>query len=164
MVVAVAIVCIVVAALTSAQRADDVALQHDRQLLTRAIVNHGEWSLLRLKNVVRSSAAVSAADIEHSAAVVQPRLRAWLEPLADHDLVLVVDSSGMIVYSQPGKQASEPELSATIISRTHAVIDFIRGRVALMPAGAIRLIGGAPSSQSRRRRRDGAAAQHPRPP
>jgi diguanylate cyclase (GGDEF)-like protein len=147
MVVAVAIVCIVVAALTSAQRADDVALQHDRELLTRAIVNHAEWSLLRLKNVVHSSAAVSAADIEHSAAVVQPRLRAWLEPLGDHDLVLLVDSSGMIVYSQTGKQASEPEMSATVISRTHAVVDFVRGRVALMPAGAIRLIGGAPSAQ-----------------
>ena len=39
-VVAVAIVCIVVAALTSAQRADDVALERERQLLIRAIDNH----------------------------------------------------------------------------------------------------------------------------
>ena len=53
-IVGVAIVCIVVAALTSARRADDVALARERQLLTRAIVNHGEWSLLRLRNVVQS--------------------------------------------------------------------------------------------------------------
>ena len=91
-VVAVAIVCIVVAALTSAQRADDVALERERQLLTRAIVNHGEWSLLRLKNVAQSSDAVSAGDINQSPAVAQPRLRTWLSPLNDHDLVLVVDS------------------------------------------------------------------------
>ena len=53
-VVAVAIVCIVVAALTSAQRADEVALERERQLLSRAIANHGEWSLLRLKSVAQS--------------------------------------------------------------------------------------------------------------
>ena len=46
-VVAVAIICIVVAALTSAQRADEVALKREEQLLTRAIANHGEWSLRR---------------------------------------------------------------------------------------------------------------------
>ena len=80
-VVAVAILCIVVAALTSAQRADDVALERERQLLSRAIVNHGEWSLLRLKSAAQSNASVSADDINQSAAVVQPRLRAWLGPL-----------------------------------------------------------------------------------
>src|ERR1044071_2670750 len=83
-VVAVAIVCIVVAALTSAQRADDVALERERQLLTRAIDNHAEWSLLRLRNTARSSASVSADDINQSPAVVQPRLRSWLGTLIDH--------------------------------------------------------------------------------
>jgi diguanylate cyclase (GGDEF)-like protein len=145
MVVGVAIVCIVVAALTSANRADDVALERERQLLTRAIVNHGEWSLLRLKNVVNSSDAVSAGDIDQSAAVVQPRLRSWLGPLADHMLAMVVNSSGAIVYSQAGRRAVEPELSAATISRAHDIIEFIRGRVPLMPAGAMRLLGGAPS-------------------
>ncbi len=59
-VVAVAILCIVVAALTSAQRADDVALERERQLFSRAVVNHGEWSLLRLKSAVQSNASVRA--------------------------------------------------------------------------------------------------------
>ena len=49
LVVAAAIICIVVAALTSAQRANDVALKRERQLLTRAIATHGEWSLIRLR-------------------------------------------------------------------------------------------------------------------
>lgn len=101
-IVAVAILCIVVAALTSAQRADDVALARERQLLSRAVVNHGEWSLLRLKSAVQSNASVRAEDINQSAAVAQPRLRAWLGALSDHDLVLVVDSSDAIAYSQPG--------------------------------------------------------------
>src|SRR5579862_354139 len=73
-VVAVAIVCIVVAALTSAQRADDVALERERQLLTRAIANHAEWTLLRLRSTARSSDAVSTDDINQLPAVAQPRL------------------------------------------------------------------------------------------
>src|SRR3954463_1889214 len=144
-VVAVAIVCIVVAALTSAQRADDVALEREQQLLIRAIVNHGEWALLRLRNTAHSSASVSAEDINDLPAVVQPRLRAWFGPLIDHDLVLVVDSKGAIVYSQPGQNSSDPELSMAAVSRAHAIVEFMRGRTALMPAGAMRLLGGAPS-------------------
>jgi diguanylate cyclase (GGDEF)-like protein len=148
-VVAVAIVCIVVAALTSAQRANDVALERERQLLIRAVVNHGEWSLLRLKNVVRSADAVSAGDIDQTPSVVQPRLRAWLSPLLDHDLVVVVDSSGRIIYSQPGQRSQDPEKSMAAISRANAVIEFMRGRVALIPDGVIRLLGGAPSMHHR---------------
>ena len=148
-VVAVAIVCIVVAALTSAQRADDVALERERQLLNRAIVNHAEWALLRLRNTAQSSAAVSAEDINQSPAVVQPRLRAWLGTLIDHALVLVVDSAGAIVYSQPGQNSSDPELSMAAMSRAHAIVEFMRGRTALMPTGAMRLLGGAPSMRHR---------------
>ena len=39
-IVAVAIVCVVVAVLSSAQRADEVALDTERQLFTRALANH----------------------------------------------------------------------------------------------------------------------------
>jgi diguanylate cyclase (GGDEF)-like protein len=148
-VVAVAIVCIVVAALTSAQRADDVALERERQLLTRAIDNHAEWTLMRLRNTARSSASVSADDINQLPAVVQPRLRSWLGTLIDHDLVLVVDSAGTMVYSQPGQHSSDPELSMAAVSRAHAIVEFMRGRTALMPAGAMRLLGGAPSMRHR---------------
>ena len=51
----------------------------------------------------------------------------------------------MIVYSQPGQSLSDPELSMAAISRVHAVVEFMRGNAALMPAGATRLVGGAPS-------------------
>ena len=73
-VVLVAIVCIVVAALTSAQRADDVALERERQLLSRAIANHGEWSLHRLQAVVQSRAALSPGEIDHLPDVTQQRM------------------------------------------------------------------------------------------
>jgi diguanylate cyclase (GGDEF)-like protein len=146
-VVAVAIVCIVVAALTSAHRADDVALDRERQLLTRAMINHGEWSLHRLKNVVQSSASVSTDDINQVAALVQQRIRAWLGTLSDHDLVVVVDSAGAIVYSQTGRSPSIPDVDSAAGPHIRSIIEFMRGRAALAPAGTMLLLGGAPSMQ-----------------
>lgn len=145
-VVAVAIVCIVVAALTSAQRADDVALERERQLLARAIVNQGEWSLVRLKNLMRTSEAVSAGDINELPSLIQMRLRAWLSPVGDHDLVLVADSSGGIVYTQPGPNLVDPERSKAALSRAHDIVESMRAPMAPMPAGVVRLLGGAPSA------------------
>ena len=56
-IVAVAIVCVVVAALSSAQRADDVALENERQLFTRALTNQGERVLRDIAAVATSEAA-----------------------------------------------------------------------------------------------------------
>jgi diguanylate cyclase (GGDEF)-like protein len=143
-VVAVAILCIVIAALTSAQRADDVALDRERQLFSRAVVNHGEWSLLRIRNIAQSHASVGADEVHQSPAGAQARLRAWLSPLGDHDLVLLIDASGEIVYAQPGQNLSE-QLVKAATWRAQSLVDFMRGRSALMPDGVMRLLGGAPS-------------------
>jgi diguanylate cyclase (GGDEF)-like protein len=76
---------------------------------------------------------------------VQQRLRTWLGPLNDHDLVLVLNSAGEIVYLQPGHPAPSPESTAAAVARAKTVIAFMRGNSALVPDGALRLLGGAPS-------------------
>ena len=53
-IVAVAIVCIVVAVLSSAQRADEVAVQHEKKLFSRALSNYGERVLREVKSVAGS--------------------------------------------------------------------------------------------------------------
>ena len=138
-VVVVAIVCIVVAALTSAQRADDVALKRERDLLTRAIVNHAEWSLRRLKTVVELSTSVAPADIERTPDVAQPRLASWLSALSDHDLVLVVNSSDEIVYMQPGQRSADLRLTKAAILRFRNLVGLLRGNQATS-GGALRLL------------------------
>ena len=103
-VVAVAIVCIIVAALTSANRADEVALENEKKLLTRAIVNHGEWSVRRLRNIIATDDSIRGLDLEGPAALTAPRLSRWLDPMRDHDLMWVVGSSDQLVYGQIGRQ------------------------------------------------------------
>ena len=56
-IVALAIVCVVVAVFGSAQRADEVALDTERQLFTRALTNHGDRVLREIEAVVTSEAA-----------------------------------------------------------------------------------------------------------
>ena len=50
-IVAVAIVCVVVAVLTSAQRADEVSLDHEQQLFKQAITTQGERVLREIESV-----------------------------------------------------------------------------------------------------------------
>jgi diguanylate cyclase (GGDEF)-like protein len=145
-VVAVAIVCIVVAALTSAQRADEVAVAREQELLTRAIANHGEWSLSRLKNVVESDVAVSPDDIEQSASLVQPRLATWLGALLDHSYVAVINSADQVVYSQLGRDRSIPPVTGAVMPALHSLIEYLRQRTPVVPNGALHLPTGARSA------------------
>ncbi|MEA2875386.1 MAG: hypothetical protein QOF14_582, partial [Hyphomicrobiales bacterium] len=50
-VVLLAIVCVIVAVLTTARRADDVELQQERLLLTNAIADRGHRVLRELENI-----------------------------------------------------------------------------------------------------------------
>jgi len=105
--------------------------------------------LLRLKSAVQSSAFVRAEDINNWAAVAQPRLRAWLGALSDHDLVMAIDASDEIAYSQPGLHMSA-ELIGAATARSRLIVEFMRGRAAVLPDGVMRLLAG--------RRRCGTAA------
>jgi diguanylate cyclase (GGDEF)-like protein len=153
-VVAVAIVCIVVAALSSAQRADEVALERETQLLTRAIANHGEWSLRRLRRIVHSQEAVAAAEIDQTPSIARQRIAAWLEPLLDHDLTAVVNSSGQIVHMQFSAAEADAAFVARATDRLAAIVAYRRARDGTLPEGAILLSSGErPAGQ----RRDGDA-------
>ena len=141
LVVAIAIVCVVVAALISARHADVVALERERQLLAKAITTHGEWSLGRLRTVIASKASVGAEDIEQSPALVQQRLSAWLGPLSDHQLVLVLNSANEIAYSQHGQDAPDLKLHQDVFLRLQSIAEYGRGRTQSSPPGIMRLVG-----------------------
>jgi diguanylate cyclase (GGDEF)-like protein len=141
-VVAVAIVCIVVAALTSAHQANQVAFEREKQLLARALNNHGEWSLRRLQAIVTSDVSVESNDIDHASAYVQSRLAIWLNALLDHDLVLVADSADRIIYSQSGKGRQDPGLAREMIPRLKPLIEYLHQRSSVLPERTIPLVSG----------------------
>src|SRR5690349_22544309 len=57
-IVAVAIVCIVVAVLSSARRADEVAVGHEQQMLNATLASYGERLLRDLEGLAHSDGAV----------------------------------------------------------------------------------------------------------
>jgi diguanylate cyclase (GGDEF)-like protein len=127
-IVALAIVCVVVAVLGSAQRADQVALETERQLFTRALANHGERILREIESVATSGSAARRIRAKYDPDWVQRRVGRWLETYFDHDFVFVADATDRLVYALLGHRSVDPNWFNTIRPDVTPVIDLLRGR------------------------------------
>lgn len=150
MVVAVAIVCIIEAALTSAQRADEVALEREKHLFMKAAVNHGEWSMRRLKSVVDSDQATHGNDLDQAGGA-PGRIVAWLKPLLEHDFVLMIGSADRVLYAQG---------AATAFSQVRSLLEYLRGRTSVLPDSTFFIAKGEAEIRNRCQRSRVPAATH----
>jgi diguanylate cyclase len=126
-IVALAIVCIVIAALTSAQRANDVAVEHEKDMFKNAIAYRGEWSLRKLKTVIAPEEGedqAAPADLER----LIKRVRSAYKTLFDHDFVLIADNAGNLVHSLVNVDAPKPELLPAAFAEIAPVLAYLRGR------------------------------------
>ena len=127
-IVAVAIVCIVVAVLSSAKRADEVAVQHEKQLLARALDNFGERVLRELDSVAASPAATRNIGDKYNAAWTDERVGHWLSNYFDHDAIMVFDADDQPVYSLFGKKTASQAWLAAALPDLKSMLDYMRGR------------------------------------
>ena len=143
-IVAVAIVCIVVAVLSSAQRADEVAVQHERLLFSRALSTYGERVLREVKSVAASERAIQNVRVKYDPDWVKQRVGFWLKTYFDHDHVFVFDGSDKPVYSQFDSHALDSSWFEAARPDMQSVLDYMRGRNPALH-GTLRLAGaGAP--------------------
>jgi diguanylate cyclase (GGDEF)-like protein len=147
-IVAVAIVCIIVAALTSAQRADEVALDHERSLLAKSIANHGERVLRELESVVVSDQAVRSIRGKFDSVWIQQRIGLWLKTYFDHDFVFVADSSDHLVYALLGQNSVDPAWFNSVLPDLQPTFDYVRGRAGAQRAHAARIAESKSTSAS----------------
>src|SRR6202163_4809915 len=126
-IVAVAIVCVVVAALSSAQRADDVALDNERQLFTRALTNQGERVLREISAVATSEAAYRRIRVSFDSDWVQISVGSRLQSFFDHDFVFVTDPSDHILYASLGRRSVDPNWFNSVQSELQPALDVMRG-------------------------------------
>ena len=98
-IVAVAIVCIVVAVLSSAQRADQFTIDHETQLFSSALNDYGRRVLREVDSVASSKDAVENIRQKFDADWVDQRAGTWLEAFFKHDYVFVFDRNDQPVYS-----------------------------------------------------------------
>jgi diguanylate cyclase (GGDEF)-like protein len=144
-IVALAITCIVVAVLTSAQRADQVALAHEEQLFTKAIADNATSVLRQVESVATTAAAVDNIRTVFNRDYVQQNVGRWLQNYFDHDYVFVADPQDRLIYARLGRSNIEPEMFASVRPSLDPMLDYLRGRTATAPAGTIRIAAGAGS-------------------
>ncbi len=139
-IVAVAIVCVVVAVLTSAQHADEFSFDHEQQLIRQAIADTGERAL----HLTESTAAAPRATLKirdsYDPQWVERRVGKWLESFANADVVAVADGSDRIEYVS--SQAAIDVRSIDLAAGLAPSLDLLRGRLSAMPSHAVPVIAG----------------------
>jgi diguanylate cyclase (GGDEF)-like protein len=134
-VVAVAIVCVVVAVLGSARRADEVALDTERELFTRALTNHAERILRETEAVATTEAAYRRIRTDFDADWIQIYVSQRLQSFFEHDFVLVADPTNRFLYASLGGRKTDPNWFNTLQPDVKTVLDMARGQGAATLAG-----------------------------
>ncbi len=138
-VVAIAIGCIVVAAITSARSADEVALDKERQLFMGSLATRGEWSFRKLKAIappVDENASISVEEM-------QRHVGRWLKTLQDHDLAIISNGADQFLYVQLDRNDDRPVWRKSALPELAPLLAHLRGRSHGLPAQVIPLKGHA---------------------
>src|SRR4029077_20621589 len=142
------IVCVVLAVLGSAKRADEVALDNERQLFTRSLAHHAERVLREVEGIATSEASVRNIRQHFDSNWVQNRLGMRLQTLFDQDFVFVTDASDQFIYALLGNRSVDPNWFNSIKPDLMPALDLQRGALtdngdAIAVAGADHAPAGA---------------------
>jgi hypothetical protein len=139
-IVAIAIACVVIAVLSAARRADEVALDAEQRLISRALTNHSQRVLRELETVVMSDAAYRNLRVDFDAAWVKvyadQRLQSWY----NHDLVFVVDPFDRLLYASLGSRGSDPSWFNSVRPDLMPMLDVCARAADLMPTAGVRRV------------------------
>ena len=135
-IVAVAIVCIVVTVLSSAEHADKSALNHERDLLSRSIDNYSRRILRAVDSVTSTDTAVRNIRNNFDRTWVHQRIGLWLESFFDQNQVFVIDGAGQIVYSLADRKNSDTNWLAGARADLTPVLDDLRNHPPAALGGA----------------------------
>ena len=125
--VAVAIVCIIVAVLSSARRADEVSFNREQELIQQAIGDRAVRVLRELESVAATDGAAEAIRHNYNPQWVERRVGNWLESYFDHDLIAVVDASDQLEYARSRSAEAPGAINWPV--ELAAMVDLLRGRM-----------------------------------
>ncbi|MGA2895369.1 MAG: EAL domain-containing protein [Xanthobacteraceae bacterium] len=136
-IVAIAILCVAVAVLISAQRANEAAVESEQGLITHAITDRGERALRAAESVTATPHAALRIRDDYDPAWVDRRVGDELTDIFNFDGVAIVGADDRIEYTHAfaGAAPSDAELRAALLP----IIDLLRGRLSATPFHAISL-------------------------
>jgi diguanylate cyclase (GGDEF)-like protein len=126
-IVAVAIVCIVVAVLSSARRADEGSVGHVQQMVGAPLARFGVRLLHDLEAVTHSDGAARNIADAYDPEWTQQNVGAWFESVADHDVVFVLDATGTPRFVQGPSRTKTPLWLDSARSDLTALFAALRG-------------------------------------
>jgi len=135
-IVAVAIICIVVAVFSSARRADSVAVAHERQLLVSALNNQAEQVLREVKSVAGLNFTSRYIREEFNPGWIRRYVGERLNRAFQHDVLMVVDADDRLLYSFTDTGTHLGDFRTTP-SEVVTLLDYLHGRIP-SPKGLIR--------------------------
>jgi len=147
-IVAVAIISVVVAVLTSAQRADEVSFNTERQLVRQAVADHG----IRALHVLQSVAATPQAAVKIRDAYDTEWISKWIGPWSESyfhsDAEVIVDANDHIIYTyaRDPADANASDLAAQLAPS----LDLLRGRLDAPPNHTIPMLEAQDPEKPRR--------------
>jgi diguanylate cyclase len=130
LIITVAIVCIVVAVKSSARRADEVALQQERNLFANAVTEHRDEAMRDAESTVSSSDAVDRIWLAPDPDWIHRRVGLRLKSCCGVDVVIVLDPSDQMIYGLAGQRRVAAEWFGATRDDLKPVIDAVRGRTA----------------------------------
>jgi diguanylate cyclase (GGDEF)-like protein len=134
-IVAVAIVCVVIAVLTSARRADEVSLNREEFLLQEAIVGKGTHLVRQVESAAATLQATAKLRDAFDPQWADRRIGKWLQNFYRQDVVVIVDGKDRITYSlfrSPGDA-----VAGDLGEQIKASLDLLRGRLNAVPEYAV---------------------------
>ena len=139
-IVAVAIVCVVVAVLTLAQRADEVSFNREQQLIQQAIADRGARVARELESVAATERATEAIRVDYDPLWVEHRFGGWLQAYFHHDLVVVLDGFDQIKYANA--RSADGTDTADLHKELADSLNLLRGRLDIVPDHVIAAVAG----------------------
>ena len=137
-IIVVAIICIIVAVLSAARRADEVSLNRDQQLIRQAISDRAARVLQEVDSVAETQDATEAIRREYDPQWVERRAGYWLETYFDDDMVVVVDASDRVEYERTRSAAGPAAIDRPV--ELAGILDLLRGRLGA-PPGTVPIVG-----------------------
>ncbi len=136
-IVVVAILCVIVAVLTSARRADEVAFETEQQLIAQSIDEHGLHAMHLVEGVAATPSATARIRTSYDPQWAEQRIGQWLAKF-HFDVATIVDGEDRVEYRYPALDPGARDLSAELAP----VIAVLRGRLSAMPAHAVAPVEG----------------------
>ena len=128
-IVAVAIVCIVVAVLSSAERADDVAILHEQRLFSETLATQGRRVLREVQSVANSPAAMRNIRTHFDFQWADSQVGLWLQTFFNHDYVFIFDGHGQPIYTRAGNDGIAPTWLQAVVPDLKSMLAYMNGRL-----------------------------------